>query len=243
MAFTYIIIDSDITSNTKLYHHLEEYEEFKCIALTENNIVGLNTILKYAPNIVFINLDDHAESHFQMILELHQYGDYLPTFIGMSKSKDFVYQAIKNNFFDYWLLPINELEIRKSLLRLKKLKPEEMQSETICLKSYRDFQYINTCDILYLRADNNATEFIMKDGTVNNAFKTLKTFVGQMPKNFVRIHQSYIVNINYISGISYGKSICTLKLRKLQLPFSRSYRSNIDELKKILTKNVIPVLN
>lgn len=243
MAFTYIIIDSNITSNTKLYHHLENYEDFKCIALTEDNTEGLNTILKYAPNIVFINLDDNTESYFKMILELHQYGDYMPTFIGLSKNKDYVYQAIKNNFFDYWLLPINEHEIRKSLLRLKKLKPEEMQSETICLKSYRDFQYINTCDIMYLRADNNATEFIMKDGSVNNAFKTLKTFVGQMPKNFVRIHQSYIVNINYISGISYGKSICTLKLRKLQLPFSKSYRSSIDELKKILTKNVISSLN
>lgn len=243
MTFTYIIIDSDTSSNAKLYHNLEEYDEFKCIALAENNTIGLNTILKYMPSIVFVNLDNSAESHFQMILELHQYGDYLPSFIGLSKNKDFVYQAIKNNFFDYWLLPINEIEIRKSLLRLKKLKPKEIQSETICLKSYRDFQYINTHDILYLRADNNATEFIMKDGTKHHAFKTLKTFVNQMPNNFIRIHQSYIVNINYISGISYGKSICTLKLRKLQLPFSKTYKSNIDELKKILTKNVIYSLN
>ena len=83
----------------------------------------------------------------------------------------------------------------------------------------------------------------MKDGSINSAYKTLKSFVDQMPKNFVRIHQSYIVNINYISGISYGKSICSLKLRKLQLPFSKSYRNNIDKMKYILTKNVVKVLN
>ena len=121
--------------------------------------------------------------------------------------------------------------------------PKDEAPQTLCLKSYRDFQYLNTDDILYLQADNNATEFVMKDGTTNNAFKTLKTFEQQMPPNFVRIHQSYIVNINYISGISYGRGLCTLKLRKLQLPFSKSYRNNIDELKALLAKNTISSLN
>ncbi len=64
-----------------------------------------------------------------------------------------------------------------------------------------------------------------------------------MPKNFVRIHQSYIVNTNYVSRISYGKASCTLKHKKEQLPFSKSYRENIDILKQVLTKNSISSLN
>lgn len=243
MLFTYIIIDTNTRSNTKLYHSLQEYDTLKCIALTENFEEGLNTILKYAPKIVFINIDDSAESYLKMGNELLQYGNYTPTFIALSKDKNYAYDALKNNFFDYWLYPLDEHEIRKTLLKLMKLKPMQMEDTTICLKSYRDFLYISTADILYLRADNNATEFVMKDGSINHAYKTLKTFVTQMPKNFIRIHQSYIVNTNYISGISYGKSICRLKLRKLQLPFSKSYLQNIDLLKKKLTKNVIYQLN
>jgi len=243
MAFTYIIIDSNRVTNTKLYHYLEDYEDFKCIALTENTSEALHTILKYSPDIVFINLDDTSEEYFQMVVELHQYENHLPRFIGISKNKDFAYQAIKHNFYDYWILPLNEAQILKSILKLRKRRAVEIPPEIICLKSYRDFKYINTSDILYLKADNNSTEFIMKDGSINNAYKTLKSFVNQMPKNFVRIHQSYIVNINYISGISYGKSICSLKLRKLQLPFSKSYRNNIDKMKEILTKNVVKILN
>lgn len=211
--------------------------------MAKNSIEGLNAILKYSPDIVFINLNENADIYFQMTIELHQYGNCIPIFIGISKTKAYAYEAIKNNFFDYWLLPYNEYDIRKSILRLKKIMPQEVTPQTLCLKSYRDFQYLNTDDILYLRADNNATEFIMKDGTVNNAFKTLKTFESQMPKNFIRIHQSYIVNINYISRISYGKAICALKYRKEPLPFSKSYRHNIDNLKKTLTKNAISSLN
>ncbi len=243
MAYQYTIIDSNESSNLKLQQYLKEYGEFICCSIAKNSIEGLNEILKHSPDIVFINLNENSSAYFQMTTELHQYGNCIPIFIGISENKKYAYEALKSNFFDYWLFPYNEFDIRKSMMRLKKSMPQEEIPHTLCLKSYRDFQYLNTNDILYLRADNNSTEFIMKDGTINNAFKTLKTFENQMPKNFIRIHQSYMVNINYISRISYGKAICTLKHHKVQLPFSKSYRKNIDKLKKLLTKNAISSLN
>jgi DNA-binding LytR/AlgR family response regulator len=243
LEYTYTILDSDATSNLQLQHYLGEYGDFTCAALAKDSMEGINSILKFSPDVVFINLNENAQEYFHMVMELHQYVNNLPVIIGISKSKNYAYDAIKNGFFDYWLMPYNEFDIRKSLLRLKKQVPAKAEPDTLCLKSYRDFQYINTNDILYLQADNNATEFMMKDGTINNAFKTLKSFENQLPKNFVRIHQSYIVNTDYISRISYGKSICTLKQNKMQLPFSKSYRANIDGLKKILSKNTISSLN
>ncbi|TMM56938.1 response regulator transcription factor [Maribacter algarum] len=243
MSYTYTIIDSETSATLNLQHHLAKCGEFDCVAIAENSAEGLNAILKYTPDIVFVNLNENAGSYFQMSVELHQYTSNLPIYIGISKTKNHAYEAIKNNFFDYWLLPYDEFDVRKTIMRLTKTMPQEVQAQTICLKSYRDFHYINTNDILYLKADNNATEFIMKDGTINHAFKTLKTFEGQMPKNFIRIHQSYIVNSDYISRISYGKASCTLKYKKQQLPFSKSYRENIDTLKKLLTKNAISSLN
>ncbi|MGJ8738571.1 LytR/AlgR family response regulator transcription factor [Zobellia laminariae] len=243
MEYTYTIIDSDATSNLQLQHYLEEYGDFTCAGLAQNSEEGTNIILKYFPDVVFVNLNENAYEYFHMVMELHQYINELPIIIGISKNKKYAYDAIKNGFFDYWLKPYNEFEIRKSILRLKKEIPAKTEPQTICLKSYRDFQYINTDDILYLQADNNSTEFVMKDGTINNAYKTLKTFENQLPKNFVRIHQSYIVNTNFISRISYGKSHCTLKQNKMQLPFSKSYRENIDGLKNLLSKNTISALN
>ena len=243
MEYNYTIIDSDATSNLQLQHYLEDYGDFTCASIAKDSSEGINSILKFSPQIVFINLNEKAQEYFQMVMELHQYLTSLPIIIGISKGKHHAYDAIKNGFFDYWLMPYNEFDIRKSLLRLKKQIPAKQEPQTLCLSSYRDFQYLDTDEILYLKADNNATEFIMKDGTINNAFKTLKTFENQLPKNFVRIHQSYIVNTDCISRISYGKAICTLKHSKQQLPFSKSYRKNIDNLKQLLSKNTISTLN
>ncbi len=243
MDYTYTIIDSDATSNLQLQHFLEDYGDFACLSKDRNSDDGLNSILKYLPEIVFINLNDRSGDYFNMITELYQYMRDIPVLIGISRSKNHAYDALKHNFFDYWLMPYNEHEIRKTLLRLKKKMPRETVSQTICLKSYKDFQYLKTDEILYLKADNNATDFIMKDGRTISAYKTLKTFEDSLPENFVRIHQSYILNVNYVSRINYGKSICALKSGNTQLPFSKSYKLNIDSLKKILSKNTITTLN
>lgn len=239
MEYTYTIIDTDATSNLQLQHFLEEHADFTYLDRARDSREGLNSILKYLPDVVFINLAELAMEYFQMVVELHQYMNNIPLIIGISKSKEYAYQAIKNGFFDYWLMPYNEFDIRKTLLRIKKLHPKEVSSHTICLKSYKDYQYLNTDEILYLQADNNATDFIMKDGSVISAFKTLKTFERSLPKNFIRVHQSYILNMNYVSRINYGKNICALKTGKKQLPFTKTYMENIDCLKKVLSKNSI----
>lgn len=243
MEYSYTVIDSNVSSNLKLQTYLDEYGDFLYLGHARNSQDGLNTILKHLPDIVFIHLNDGALDYFHMITELYQYVKKIPVLIGISNSKQYAYQAIKNNFFDYWLLPYNEFDIRKTILRLVKQMPKEKEAHTICLKSYKDFQYVETDEILYLKADNNTTDFIMKDGSTINAFKTLKTFESKLPSNFIRVHQSYIINMNYVSRINYGKSICALKTNNTQLPFSKSYRENIDDLKKVLSKNTISTLN
>lgn len=243
MEYTYNIIDSDAVSILQLHAFLDEYGDFECIGSTNNPSDGLNDILKYSPDIVFINLSDDPSKIFHMVMEIHQYLTNLPLLIGIASNKDYAYDAIKNGFFDYWLKPYNEFDIRKSLLKLKKRVPIEKVPQTICLQSYKDYHYLNTNDILYLKADNNTTEFFMKDGSKTNAYKTLKTFENTLPKNFVRIHQSYIVNTNYVSRINFGKSVCKLKMVNEHLPFSKSYRENMVNLKKILSKNTLSTLN
>ncbi|AIZ42764.1 LytR/AlgR family response regulator transcription factor [Cellulophaga baltica] len=244
MEYSYAIINSDSTFSHTLRTQLANFKEFNCAGVAEHSSEGLNIILKESPEIIFINLNQNAETCFMMVLELHQYLKHLPVIIGISKSKEYAYDAIKNGFFDYWLQPLNEFDIRKSVLKLQKRDfSSQCTNTTLCLKSYKDYRYISTNEILYLKADNNTTDVFMKDGSIISAFKTLKTFEDRLPASFMRIHQSYILNTTYISRINYGKSTCTIKNNSTTLPFSKSYKSNIDEVKKILTKSTITTFN
>ncbi|NAY90742.1 DNA-binding response regulator [Muricauda sp. JGD-17] len=244
MDYTYVIIDSDASSKLQIQLYLEEYDDFTCAGMAQNPSDGLNTILKHTPDVVLVNLGEQGMSYFQMVTELNEYIQTLPIMIGFSKTKKYAYNAIKSGFFDYWILPHNEFDIRKSIMRLRKRHPKQILPSTICLKSYKDYRYLDTREILYLKSDNNTTDFFMKDGRVVSAFKTLKSFEDTLPKSFIRIHQSYILNSTYVSRINYGKSICTLRNeRQEEIPFTKTYRDKIDALKEMLSKTAIKALN
>lgn len=98
----------------------------------------------------------------------------------------------------------------------------------LCVKSYGDYRYIDTRDIAYFQADNNSTDIHLINGEMVTAFKTLKLFEGVLPYPFVRIHNSYIVNSNCISRIHTGNALCYIKNTAIKLPFSKSYKANID---------------
>ncbi len=104
------------------------------------------------------------------------------------------------------------------------------QPLVLCIKSYGDYRYIDATDICYFQADNNSTDIHLNNGEMVTAFKTLKHFESILPTPFVRIHNSYIVNRNYISRIHTGNTVCYIKNSTTKLPFSKSYKANVDAI-------------
>ena len=98
----------------------------------------------------------------------------------------------------------------------------------ICIKSYGDYRYIDAKDICYFQADNNSTDIHLNNGEMVTAFKTLKHFEGILSHPFIRIHNSYILNRNHISRIHTGNAVCYIKNTPIKLPFSKSYKGNVD---------------
>ena len=106
---------------------------------------------------------------------------------------------------------------------------QKQQSLIICVKSYGDYRYIDSDDVLYFEADNNSTDIHLNNGEMITAFKTLKHFETVLPPTqFLRIHNSYIINVNQVSRIHTGNTVCYIKNSTTKLPFSKSYKENVD---------------
>jgi len=240
MKYKYSIIESEERTIENLQNSFKRFPDYACIGASHCFDKSLDLILEHAPNVVFINVDTN-ENAFNFVNELYKYVKEMPYFIALSSSTEHAYTSIKNNFFDYLLKPINDYELRKSISRLSK-KPMET-SNKIRLKSYKDYRFVDIEEILYLKADNTATDFFMHDGSIVSAYKTLKFFESILPRNFIRIHNSYIINQDYVSRIHFGKSKCTIKKSSFAIPFSKSYRNNVVVLEKTLSKRALLSLN
>lgn len=211
------------------------FQDFNCVSISTGFDESLDHLLRKTPSLVFIDLDRKGKMKdpFCFVNVLNHYLEELPIFIGISKSKKLAYEAIKNNFFDLLLAPLSEFEMRKCLMRYEK-KFRERNSEKLCLKSYSDYRFINFNEILYVKADNNTTDFYLTEGRKVSAYKTLKHFEKSLPGEFLRIHHSYIINTRQVNRINYGKSVIALHGQAPDIPFSKSYKLQVDDLRENL---------
>lgn len=236
---SYFIIANENQISDQVKTVLKDYPAFQFIGCSDDYDWVMNTVLKEKPNLIFIDIDAFTNGPFGFVNELRQYVEVSPHFIAISATKYNAYKALKLDFIDYLLLPLSELEIRKAVLKFQKMHSCK-KKKTLCLKSYKDYQYLDTNEILFLKADNNTTEFHTKDNKIVHAYKTLKVFENKLPDNFLRIHKSYIVNIDYIIRINYGKQHCTIKYSMQHpIPFTKTYLNNIELIKESLTETLV----
>lgn len=231
MRFSFLIIDDDSSSTKGILDLFENFPNYFCAGIVKDNQTTIKQIIKAKPQLVIVVIPTQSNETnllFQTIKESFQYLDNIPYFIAISDTPDYAFKAIQSGFSDYILMPIQIHQLGKSLFKFKKRNPVETVS-TICIKSYSDYHFVALQNILYLKSDNNTTDIHLYSGKKVNAFKTLKHFENSLPFYFLRIHKSYIVNINQVSRIFFSKSKCYLNYNEI-LPFSLTYRENVEAI-------------
>lgn len=109
---------------------------------------------------------------------------------------------------------------------IKNFKDDEggiFNSESLFIKSNSRIVRIDVKDILYIEAKGDYAIFKTKEKgyIVNTTFKNVEAKID--PNIFVRVHRSYIVNINQVVDIEENN----LLLNEQIIPISRSQKSNL----------------
>ncbi len=156
-----------------------------------------------------------------------------------------VKQAIETKPSSYLLKPFKKINISTSIqLALVNYSKNEIANintiskpisdvenqfltkrETVFIKQKDSYIKLVIKDILFIEADKNYVR-IQTEYTNFVIRITLKNIVNKLPDYFVRIHRSFIVNINHINKIQ----MLNLKVGTFIIPLSNAYR------KKLLSK-------
>ncbi|MDB5226748.1 MAG: DNA-binding response regulator [Bacteroidota bacterium] len=133
--------------------------------------------------------------------------------------------AIKNNAADYLLKPIKEKELKKAIEKVaKRLEEKETLKEAIRLQEYLDkvksdqqqdsklmvptkegMIFLKVNDIVRLQSESNYTLFCLTSKKKILVAKTLKSFEEKLlTYNFLRIHQSNLINLAHMKEIDHG---------------------------------------
>jgi two-component system, response regulator PdtaR len=111
---------------------------------------------------------------------------------------------------------------KTSLSRVTELD-KGISADVIYIRKRGRFERILLKDILFLEASGNSTEVITEDRRfiVN---ESLSHFFEQISSNrFIRIHRSYVVNLDYVNAIEEAR----LFIGTRELPISKSYKPEL----------------
>lgn len=226
---SFIIIDS-VSQLTQLQQKIESMGNFACLATCSSIEDGVNKTLEHRPDLVFLYTSGISQP-FAFMSEIAEYLEVVPSVIIISDGPDLAYESYRRGISGYLLNPINTDELRRCLFRFQKNRPIASTPKRISIKSQSDYHFLKAEDILYLKADNNTTDFFLTGGKMVTAYKTLKHFENLLPSNFYRIHHSYVINSDFVSRINLTKGNCFLD-NSIILPFSRTYKLNVDAIIK-----------
>jgi DNA-binding LytR/AlgR family response regulator len=95
--------------------------------------------------------------------------------------------------------------------------------DALFIKEKHMFTKILLSDLLYIRSDDNYLELHTKRRKYTIR-ETMKNMIGQLPGNlFLRVHKSYIINLNAITGINY----INVMIDDMEIPITADSRNDL----------------
>jgi len=128
----------------------------------------------------------------------------------------------------------------KLAFRLEQLQ-EKSTPSSIVVRGAGEITHISTDNIRYCKAAGDYVELHLKEGLMQLYSGTLKGLERNLPKTFLRVHRSYLVNLDLVSSLKSISGIGTLALHGGdEIPVSRRVMPAVrDSLKGTLSKESI----
>ncbi|MFT6334411.1 MAG: two-component system LytT family response regulator [Saprospiraceae bacterium] len=114
------------------------------------------------------------------------------------------------------IIPINLLSKRQHVL-----------TDKLAITTKDCIELVSIDQILYLKSDSNYTYIKLKDGSHYVTTLTLKKYVEKLSRtSFIRVHQSYLIQCQYIQKFEFLTNIITLE-NDQEIPVSRREKKNL----------------
>jgi len=223
-----IITDDESLARELVKSYLADYAKIEILGEYSDGFQGLKAINELQPDLIFLDVQMPKLTGFELLELL----DKPYNIIFTTAYNEYAIKAFEHNAVDYLLKPFSKERftdaISKAISRfqnqteksniIEKLKEHENQNNDelnrIVVKSRNKIDIIPVDDIRYFEAQDDYVMIYTHDGHYLKQ-KTMKYFESHLnPKEFCRIHRSYLIRIEEISKLEpYEKDSWMLILK------------------------------
>ncbi|MBD5551223.1 MAG: response regulator transcription factor [Lachnospiraceae bacterium] len=182
------------------------------------------------PDILFLDIELYEKSGIDVGKYIRNGDDYTTHIVYVSSKQEYAMQLFRLQPLDFLIKPVSKEQVKEVLERSMK---QRMQSRALFEYQKGSVYYQVPCrDILYFMSNDKKVNIITKDGIVG-FYGKLKDVADRLPAGFLMIHQSYIINSDYVAEYTYENvKMQDGTLLNISKPYRKIVRGRITELEK-----------
>lgn len=211
-----IIIDDEKLARDVICNYLNEYcPDVEIVAQASSVRTAFAAIQKASPDLIFLDVEMPDGQGFDL-LNMFEKIDFKIIFV--TAYSEYAIKAFRFSAVDYLLKPLKIDELVDSVARVRSAGPAGISSEilnsllsnlrsnsprqsTLIIPNIKGFEVLKVSEIIMCQADGYCTNFHLSANRKVVSSKNLKHFYGLLEdQNFLRVHNSFLVNLDHVTG-------------------------------------------
>lgn len=222
MKLKCIIVDDEPLARNFLERYCEKQGSLEVMGLFPDSETALNYLTGNEIDILFLDVEMPGDTGFELLDKLQ----YMPKVILTTSKTDYAFDAFQYNVTDYLKKPISYNRFQESIHKIAESLNNttvETNKEDIFIKTDGKFIRLSYQDILYIESMGDYVKYftLAKHYLTHGTLKAVEEKMN--PRQFMKVHRSYIVNMSKIVDIQDN----TIVIESKVIPISKALKSDV----------------
>jgi DNA-binding LytR/AlgR family response regulator len=221
-----IIVDDEPLAQEVIERHLASMNDLVLVKKCSNALEAFEVLHTEPIDIMFLDISMPVISGIDFLRSLRK----APAVIITSAYPEFAVQGYELDVMDYLVKPVSFERFMKAVNKVidrinvgtSPTTETPARVDYMFVKSDQKLIKIKFNDIEYIEGMKDYVKIFIPERMIVT-LHTMKFFEANLPKEFLRIHKSYIINLDGIKSISGNE----VEIRNQKLPIGSSYKENL----------------
>ncbi|NET31699.1 MAG: response regulator transcription factor [Cyanothece sp. SIO1E1] len=234
MILNTLIVDDEAPSRRRMKKLLGQVSDCYLIGEAESGAEAIEKISSHLPDLIFLDIQLKDMTGFDVLAALPE---VKANIIFITAYDAFAINAFELNAVDYLLKPYKESRFFEAISRVKMRLAESTikdwqafarqlfthkPDDKVRISEGKTTHLIDVDRLIYVQADAYYCHLHFQDNKTKIIRISLKKLAEALPKQFLRVNRSYIINKNKIESIKKRRRSTEIELQNgLQLSFDK----------------------
>ncbi len=224
-----MVVDDEELARELLTRHISQLQQFELVACCASAIEASAVLQQEPVDLLFLDIEMpvlKGTEFYQNLLNK-------PKVIFTTAYRDYAIDGFELDAVDYLLKPIVFSRFFNAIEKFLAMQAPVCQTDSepgqvpryVFVRKDRKQVKIILSDIHYVKSLKDYLE-VHTSGTIHTIKSTMTAFAQQLNDGFLRIHRSYLVNLEHITAYTHHD----VELGDTELPIGESYKAAVHQM-------------